>query len=168
MVQNLPGTFAFSNFYVFHSTLMGMASYLHIAFSPETFSHRSCFSSPWLVLLEEVAGMPELVVELLVVVVLLLEEVGGIPDTACLKWKKRFLAGGFPIFLGRWSDQTFFESSNKTKTENICCCWIFVKTKDLSKIFVKNVPSEVWIGYKMQFLKKIWWCLPQGADSFSL
>ena len=29
-------------------------------------------------------------------------------DTACLKWKKRFLAGGFPIFLGRWSDQTFF------------------------------------------------------------
>ena len=28
--------------------------------------------------------------------------------TACLKWKKRFLAGGFPIFLGRWSDQTFF------------------------------------------------------------
>ena len=90
------------------------------------------------------------------------------PGTACLKWKKRFLAGGFPIFLGRWSDQTFFESSNKTKTENICCCWIFVKTKDLSKIFVKNVPSEVWIGYKTQFLKKIWWCLPQGADSFSL
>ena len=90
------------------------------------------------------------------------------PGTACLKWKKRFLAGGFPIFLGRWSDQTFFESSIKTKTENICSCWIFVKTKDLSKIFVKNVPSEVWIGYKTQFLKKIWWCLPQGADSFSL
>ena len=63
--------------------------------------------------------------------------------TARLKWKKRFLAGGFPIFLGRWSDQTFFESSNKTKTENICTCWIFVKTKDLSKIFVKIVPSEV-------------------------
>ena len=42
--------------------------------------------------------------------------------TACLKWKKRFLAVGFPIFWGRWSDQTFFESSIKTKTENICSC----------------------------------------------
>ena len=66
--------------------------------------------------------------------------------TACLKWKKRFLAAGFAIFWRRWSDQTFSESSNITKTENICTCWIFVKTKDLSKIFVKNVPSEVWIG----------------------
>ena len=66
--------------------------------------------------------MSEVVVEVLVVVVLLLEEVGGMPDTACLKWKKRFLAVGFPIFLGRWSDQTFFESSIKTKTENICSC----------------------------------------------
>ena len=43
-------------------------------------------------------------------------------NTVCLKWKKRFLAGGFPIFLGRWSDQTFFESSIKIKTENICTC----------------------------------------------
>ena len=100
---------------------------------------------------------------------------GGVPELegrvhrhSVSKVEKRFLAVGFPIFLGRWSDQTFFESSIKTKTENICSCWIFVKTKDLSKIFVKNVPSEVWIGYKTQFLKKIWWCLPQGADSFSL
>ena len=60
--------------------------------------------------------------------------------TACLKWKKRFLAAGFAIFWRRRSDQTFSESSNITKTENICTCWIFVKTKDLSKIFVKNVP----------------------------
>ena len=36
------------------------------------------------------------------------KEYGQLATTACLKWKKRFLAGGFPIFLGRWLDQTFF------------------------------------------------------------
>ena len=84
------------------------------------------------------------------------------------KVEKTVFSWGISYFLVRWSDQTFFESSYKTKTENICRCWIFVKTKDLSKIFVKNVPSEVCIGYKTQFLKKIWWCWPQAADSFSL
>ena len=51
-------------------------------------------------LLEEVDGMSEVVVEVLVVVVLLLEEVGGMPDTACLKWKKTVFSCGISYFFG--------------------------------------------------------------------
>ena len=55
-------------------TIMGIASYLHIAFSPETFSQRSCFPFRLLRLLEEVGVVPEVVVDVVVMVVLVVSE----------------------------------------------------------------------------------------------
>ena len=86
--------------------------------------------------------------------------------TARLKWKKGFLAAGFPIFWRRWSDQTFSIIPNITKTEKTFCCWFFLKTKYLSNILVKIVASRLWIRYKTWLLKKIQWCWPPAEDLF--
>ena len=86
--------------------------------------------------------------------------------TARLKWKKGFLAAGFPIFWRRWSDQTFSIINDITKTEKTFCCWFFLKTKYLSNILVKIVASRLWIRYKTWLLKKIQWCWPPAEDLF--
>ena len=49
--------------------------------------------------------------------------------TACLKWEKRFLAWGFPIFLGRWSDQTFLNPLTKPKQKTSAAAEFLLKPK---------------------------------------
>ena len=64
------------------------------------------------------------------------------PGTARLKWKKWFLARGFPIFWPRWSNQTFSISLNITMTGKTFC-WSNIKFQISNiKYFCKNRGSK--------------------------